>query len=67
MFVGVLAKRGDNCIHTDYALMATDGIDTAMDVVKCFSERVGDLVKRDQPDCVLVSDPFQWHTGYICA
>ena len=67
MFVGMSSKRGDNGIHTDHALTASDGIDTAVHVVKRFSKRVRHLVKRDQPDCVLVSDPLQGHAGYICA
>ena len=34
--------------------------------VETITEGVRDLVKRDQPDCFLVSDPFQGHSGYIC-
>ena len=65
--MGVLALGGNNGIDADDTLLAAECIDAAVDPVKRFSERVRDLVKRDQPDCFLVSDPFQWHTGYICA
>ena len=65
--MGVLSICGNDRIHTDHALMAADGIESAMDLVKCFSERVRDLVKRDQLDCILVSNPFQWHAGHVCA
>ena len=67
MLVGVLSVRGNNGIDTDNTLTAANGIDAAMDFVKPFSQGVGDLVKRDQLDCVLVTDPLQWHSGYICA
>ena len=58
---------GNNGIDADYALTTAERVNTAVYMVKRFSEGVRDLLKRDQPDCFLVSDPFQWHTGYICA
>lgn len=63
----MLTDGGDDGIYTDHALKAADGIDAAMNLVKRFSERVRDLVKRDELDCFLVSDPFEGHAGYICA
>jgi len=64
--MGMLSGRGDDGIDTDNAAVATDGIDAAVDVVKGFSERVANLVKRDEPDRFLVSDPLQGHAGYVC-
>ena len=65
--MGVLSIRGNNGIDTDNALAAAKGIDAPVYLVERFSQGVGDLAKRDQPDCVLVPDPLQWHSGYICA
>ena len=66
MFVGVLPQRCNNGIDADLALKSADGIDAAMDLVEYLSERVRDLVKRDELDCILVPDPLKGHAGYIC-
>ena len=66
-YMGMMALGGNNGVDTDHALATADRIYTTVDLVERFSERVRDLVKRDQPDCFLVSDPLQWHAGYICA
>ena len=63
----MLTLRGDNGVDDDLALAATQCIDAAMDVIKRPSQGVTNLVKRYQLDCILVTKPFQWHTGYICA
>ena len=65
--MGVLTDSGDDGIYTDCTLQAADGIDSAMNLVKRFSERVRDLIKRDKLDCFLVPDPLEGHAGYICA
>ena len=65
--MGVLALGGNDGIDTDFALPAADCIDAAVNLVERISEGVRDLAKRDQPDCFLVSNPFQGHSGYICS
>ena len=65
--MGIVPVRGNDRIDTDRTLAAADGVDSTTDLVKRFSEGVRDLVKRDKPDRFLVADPFQRHTGYICA
>lgn len=47
MLVRVMPLGGNNGIYTDHALTAAQGINTAVNFVKCFSERVRDLIKRD--------------------
>ena len=67
IFVGMLAVGGNDGVNTDNTLTIAYCVKTAVDLVEPFSERVADLVKCDQLDCVLVSNPLQWHAGYVCA
>ena len=66
VFVRALPCSCDDRIDTDDALQSADSINTAVNPVEGFSKGVANLVKRDQPDCVFISYPLKWHTGYIC-
>lgn len=67
MLVGMLALRGNDGVDTDHALATADGVDSAMNLEQCFSKGVADLVKRNQPDGFLISDPLERHSGYVSA
>ena len=47
MLVGMLSECSDYGIDPDNALTTANGIDAAMNLVKSFSQGVGNLVKRD--------------------
>ncbi len=47
IFVWVLAEGRDNGVNADDTLATADGVDAAVDLIKCFSQGVTDLVKCD--------------------
>ena len=47
VFVRVLAEGRDNGVNADDTLATADGVDAAVDLIKCFSQGVTDLVKCD--------------------
>lgn len=60
-----MAPAGHDGIDLDRAALTGNGIDTAANTVQRPPQGIAHLVQCNKTDCLLVTDPLQWHAGYV--